>query len=107
MIPTMIFLKGDTFRLPAQRIDDETGNPVSLAGTTVHARIRMGGTAEPLAVTVTNEAAGEYLITASAAETADWVRGLWPLRVSYSGLDGAEPTRASDPVLLVDVREDF
>ncbi|MDW4550853.1 hypothetical protein R5H32_15940 [Defluviimonas sp. D31] len=75
--------RGDTLALDLARVD-AAGAPIDLTGATIAARVAFSDFAADLDVTVTNAAAGEYTLTATAAQTALWPVARLRADVKYS-----------------------
>ncbi len=82
---------GATFRIPS--VYREDGVPTSLAGVTLKSQVRNDtGFSATLNISVTNEAAGEFVIT---GDTSLWPRGLmyWDVKSTES-----DETRFSETI---------
>lgn len=92
---------GDTFSLDCTRTD-AGGDAVDLTGVTIRSQMRRAATAIDLTVSAVNLAEGRFALTASAADTADWVPGLYKCDVEF--VDGS--TVASTETFSVLLDED-
>jgi hypothetical protein len=64
--------RGDTFSLSGTRTTD-TGNPVDLSNYQIRAQMRAGDALiTSFSVTITNAAAGEFVLSAPASTTETW-----------------------------------
>mgnify|MGYP000715794688 CR=1 FL=1 len=80
---------GDTLSWPCVRTDD-AGDPVPLGNTSVDACF---GTLGALGVTITDAAAGEFVITATNPVTVTWQTGNYRGDVTFTGPAGVESTK--------------
>ena len=67
------FKRGDTFQLEGTRTN-RSGAAVDLSGLTISSQARVGSFVDDLTVSITSAATGEFILSATAAETE-----LWPL----------------------------
>lgn len=66
------FKRGDTFSLLCTR-QDSAGAPVNLTGYTITSTARVGTSfSDILTVTITSAAAGQFTLSETAANTANW-----------------------------------
>lgn len=86
MTPRVTVYKGQTFTLPAQRLDD-AGAPRSMVGTVTTAWLGTDAFQLPVDIVVTNAAQGLYAFGKVPTGTAAWPVGVWALYVQYA--DGA------------------
>ncbi len=85
--------KGDTFSVLCQRVDADN-NPVSVSGYTITSKVNSIGTfTQSLTVTLVDPAQGQFSISATATDTANW-----PV---FQALDG---TTANMNILYCDVQ---
>jgi len=74
---------GDTLSWSGARADDN-GDPVDLTGATAAASLTgKGGTITP-GVSITDAAAGEFEVTASASTTSGWTAGVYVGDVTFT-----------------------
>jgi len=100
-MPTVNVKRGDTLALDCTRTDS-AGSAVSLAGVSIAAKMRRGSTEITLTASATDEAAGEFRLSALATTTDDWVLGVYDCDVEFT--NGA--TVASSQTFQVNVVED-
>ena len=88
---TTTIKRGDTFTALCQRVD------VDITETVIRSQIRSGSWTQELTVTKTNEATGEFTLSATAAEAE-----LWPLGNAVWDIEYTDDTevRSTETVKL-------
>jgi hypothetical protein len=100
---TLRHKRGDTFIAACVRRHPVTGAVLDITSTTIQAQVRRGSFVATLSVAVTSAAAGEYTLSATAAQTASWpAGGLAVCDVQYSDAGVV----ASSDTFMIEIVED-
>lgn len=91
MTPRVTVYKGETFTLPATRLD-AAGAPRTLLGTVLTAWVSTDAFQLPVDALVTNAVLGEFAFGRVPTGTATWPVGVWALYVKYvdAGVEDVE-----------------
>lgn len=84
---SIVAKRGDTFTLTCTRTDS-AGSAVDLSGVTIGAEMRLGATTITPTATITDAAAGEFKLTATAATAETWTVGAYKCDIEFTDIGG-------------------
>ena len=96
--------RGDTLLWSVVRRD--SGIAASIVGQTVQAQMRKGSELLVLTPVITDAAAGEFTLNATAAQTSKMTPGTWKYDVEFSDGSGVTSTRTFRCIIDGDVTYD-